>query len=382
VKLNIGAGNTRIEGFDPIDIKRGHDAACLNVPDGSVEEIRASHILEHFPASQVLQVLEGWTRALKPGGIIRIAVPDVDKLIACRQNNPAFDIQPFLMGGQTDEHDFHYSSFTRDTLTALMQEAGLVNIQDWHSEIDDCAKLPISLNLQGTKPDGRSVKILAVESVPRFGPILHASCCFSALLPLGINVDHLSGAFWGQCLTRQIESALAKNPDYILTLDYDTIFKPWHVIALLDLMQRNPQIDALCPMQYNRDLKHIIAGIKDEHGNDVVTWDEATLLQETMPLAFGHFGLTFLRASAFAKMPKPWFIAKPDSDGGWGDGRTDEDVHFWQQWRNCGNTLHMANRVPVGHMVELVAWPNRNLKPVYQTIGDFQQNGMPKSTWI
>jgi 2-polyprenyl-3-methyl-5-hydroxy-6-metoxy-1,4-benzoquinol methylase len=46
-----------------------------NRADGSVDVIRASHILEHFPA-QVPAVLKHWAAKLKPGGVLKIAVPD------------------------------------------------------------------------------------------------------------------------------------------------------------------------------------------------------------------------------------------------------------------------------------------------------------------
>ena len=45
VKLNLGAGDTQIEGFTPIDAKLGHDVRKLEYDDNSVDEIRASHIL-------------------------------------------------------------------------------------------------------------------------------------------------------------------------------------------------------------------------------------------------------------------------------------------------------------------------------------------------
>ena len=78
LKLNIGAGSTIISGFTPIDRKLGSEAYPLSYPDNSVDEIRASHILEHFSFAHAQQALKEWTRVLKPGGRIRIAVPDLD----------------------------------------------------------------------------------------------------------------------------------------------------------------------------------------------------------------------------------------------------------------------------------------------------------------
>jgi predicted SAM-dependent methyltransferase len=83
IKLNIGAGCVDIPGYTPIDRKLGTEAYPLpQYTDNSVDEIRASHILEHFPFAEVPNVLAEWVRALKPGGTIKIAVPDIAKIDA------------------------------------------------------------------------------------------------------------------------------------------------------------------------------------------------------------------------------------------------------------------------------------------------------------
>ena len=68
IKLNIGAGSTVIPGFTAIDRKLGSEAYPLPYPDGSISEIRASHILEHFTFGEAQTAMQEWTRVLKPGG--------------------------------------------------------------------------------------------------------------------------------------------------------------------------------------------------------------------------------------------------------------------------------------------------------------------------
>ncbi len=46
----------------------------LAYKDESVDEIYASHVLEHFPYNKTQEVLNDWVRVLKPGGRIRIPV--------------------------------------------------------------------------------------------------------------------------------------------------------------------------------------------------------------------------------------------------------------------------------------------------------------------
>src|SRR4051812_8339039 len=87
-KLNLGAGSKPLAGYSNIDAKnkRGTvDTTIYPLPhvDGSVDEIRASHVLEHFSHREIGNVLADWVRALKPGGVLKIAVPDL-KFIAER----------------------------------------------------------------------------------------------------------------------------------------------------------------------------------------------------------------------------------------------------------------------------------------------------------
>ena len=151
MKLNLGAGDTKLEGFIPIDRKLGTEVYPLtDYADDSVEEIRASHILEHFSFDEVTKVIAEWVRVLQPGGKIRIAVPDMDK-IAEMKDEPTRRF--FLMGGQLDSSDFHRSCFDRKLLQQHMELCGgLVNIQPWTSDNTDSASHPCSLNLEGIKP--------------------------------------------------------------------------------------------------------------------------------------------------------------------------------------------------------------------------------------
>jgi predicted SAM-dependent methyltransferase len=103
LKLNIGAGEVEIEGFVPIDKRFGDEAYPLRYESNSVDEIRASHILEHFGHGESQDVVGEWARVLKPGGKIRIAVPDFDKITTEFREDPLFE--GYIFGGQTDWPD-------------------------------------------------------------------------------------------------------------------------------------------------------------------------------------------------------------------------------------------------------------------------------------
>ncbi len=167
IRLNLGSGNLKLDGYENIDLKDGQSAYPLNYTEGSVDEIRASHLLEHFGQNQIADVLKNWVACLKDGGILRIAVPDFKKISQNYIDGKPENTAGYLMGGQTDENDFHKSIFDKTTLTDLMKAAGLTDIAEWKSEITDCASLPISLNLMGIKRQNAENRTLNIELLRR-----------------------------------------------------------------------------------------------------------------------------------------------------------------------------------------------------------------------
>ena len=61
LRLNLGAGSIPIEGYENIDRKSGHEVYPLTVH--GVDEIRASHVLEHFSHTEIGAVLTDWVKA-------------------------------------------------------------------------------------------------------------------------------------------------------------------------------------------------------------------------------------------------------------------------------------------------------------------------------
>ena len=105
------------------------------IADGSVDEIYASHVLEHLGYVEKLpRALAGFHRVLKRGGIARISVPDLDVL--CRLFiDPRMGVLERILimrmafGGQTDPHDFHYVGLAFDILCNLLGTAGFANVE-------------------------------------------------------------------------------------------------------------------------------------------------------------------------------------------------------------------------------------------------------------
>jgi hypothetical protein len=107
-------------------------------------------------------------RVLKPGGILRIAVPDFDLIVRLysASGRDLKVVAPALMGGQDYPYNFHYSVFNATFLTDLLQRGGFKVVRpwdpasasyhgfkDWSSGVVPWSggEYPISLNLEGVK---------------------------------------------------------------------------------------------------------------------------------------------------------------------------------------------------------------------------------------
>jgi predicted SAM-dependent methyltransferase len=62
------------------------------IQDQSFDYIFNEHLIEHFTYRDGLRVLQECYRVLKPGGAIRIATPDMDKIIGLRSEEKS-DLQ-------------------------------------------------------------------------------------------------------------------------------------------------------------------------------------------------------------------------------------------------------------------------------------------------
>ncbi len=384
VKLNLGSGTTcLLDGYVNLDCKFGQEIYPLPYADESVDEIRASHVLEHFEHSIVLHVVREWARVLKPGGVLKVAVPDFKWISENYLAGKNFPVQSYTMGGQIDADDFHKAIFDRDTLKAILNAAGLVDVQRWKSGAEDCASYDVSLNLCAFKSQPiPPVKIKCAMSVPRLGFQDNFFSWSRALLPLGIVPTKYDGAFWGQCLERTLIS-LVDTCDWILCIDYDSVFSADSVSALVRLVVQHPYIDAIAGIQMMRgkDGAKPLLVIRTDGGAVQTQIADEEMQDPLLRLDTAHFGMTLIKTEALKKMPHPWFQGFPNKEGLWDEGRMDDDIYFWNKWKSIGNSLYSANRVVVGHAELMFTWPDRSLNPIHQYPNDFWEKGIPESVW-
>ena len=295
LKLNLGSGNFPAPGYENLDIKTGDTIFPLQYEDGSLDEIRASHVLEHFDYEKVTEVIHHWITKLAPGGVLKLAVPNFKWVAEHYLAGHDINVQGYVMGGHLDHNDKHKSIFDREMLTEILRQLGLQDIRPWESDLGDCASLPVSLNIQGTKPGPLpKLNIKCAMSVPRLGFQDNFFCWANSLMPLGILPTKYDGAFWGQCLERVMSEMLELDADYILTVDYDSIFTRQTLETLIRTMHANPHIDALAPIEVKRQSNSPLMTLKDENGKFVNEVGIDKFAPDLLEVDTAHFGLTLL----------------------------------------------------------------------------------------
>ena len=82
LKLNLGSGRSRIEGWLNIDVPPADLDMYLDwglpFAEGVARYVYLSHVLEHFYKREALELLRDVHRVLAPGGTVRLVVPDIE----------------------------------------------------------------------------------------------------------------------------------------------------------------------------------------------------------------------------------------------------------------------------------------------------------------
>lgn len=172
IRLNLGGAGEgyregRIPGFLTVDLRKDaadvySDVSDLSLfTDGSVSEIYASNVLEHFPHVQTVTVLREWRRVLKKGGKLWVSVPDFEQTVRIFLMHGLTDwVQYLAWGDQAHPLNYHYINFTFGTLAKACDKAGFSDIKrvnllpygllDASTIIDNAERKPISLNCEAT----------------------------------------------------------------------------------------------------------------------------------------------------------------------------------------------------------------------------------------
>lgn len=369
IKLNVGAGSTKIEGYTPLDIHDGVDARALPYEAGSVDEIYASHVLEHLGWKDVGETLKHWCDLLKPGGKLKIAVPDFRK-IADLTNEDNFNyMMATMMGGQTDEHDFHKSAFTERSLRWWMNHSGFGNVKEFEPFAPDTSNHVVSLNLEGVKRHWDVIekpRVCVILSEPRIGIAACQRRLRAIVKELQCDEMYVGGAFWDKCIERGVKQALKGNYDFFLFWDYDSVASVEDLKLMLSTINHNPTMAAIVPVQMSR-----------HRPEPLVFQQHLDYTTDLTKVTYGHFGCTIIRPQVFDEMGDGvWFWSIPGQSG-WDDGFvSDADITFWRQLAALGFGVYQCNRAILGHIEFAVIWPGKSGE-FYQLLPHYEVSGRP-----
>ncbi len=102
----------------------------LPVPPASVSELLSRQCFEHLSIAEAHVALSRINAVMKPGGILRLDVPDHDDALRkLRETGDAFYAR-HLMGPRNGDRGFHMMSYQRQSLRMLVEEHGFVFVEE------------------------------------------------------------------------------------------------------------------------------------------------------------------------------------------------------------------------------------------------------------
>lgn len=181
LKIHLGCDKVNIPGFVNVDYadlphiqysKHGIDKLEM-FEDNSADLIYCVGSFEYFDREEAPMVLKEWLRVLKPGGVLRLSVPDFEALVKVYQETgelkrmlgPIFGRWP-VKG--TDKIVYHKTVYDFNSLKTLLEENNFVDVHRYrwqdtiHKDYDDYSQayyphmdkengLLTSLNVEATK---------------------------------------------------------------------------------------------------------------------------------------------------------------------------------------------------------------------------------------
>lgn len=153
MKFNIGCG-WRDFGDDWVHIDGGdydhldtNDVFLKDYENESADLIYSSHFIEYLDREEIIPLLQRWKDVLKQNGVLRLAVPDFEKMISLYHKGD-YKLDDFLgpfygkmkMGDKTI---YHKTAYDFESLKKILEDMGMVDIKryDWrkteHGKFDD-----------------------------------------------------------------------------------------------------------------------------------------------------------------------------------------------------------------------------------------------------
>lgn len=170
-RLNLGCGDKLLAGYVNVDVAPSRDGARPDVlcdlhalspfASGSVDEILAVHVIEHFWRWEVEDLLREWVRVLKPGGRMIVECPNLESACEAFLADPDARADPGREGQATmwvfygdpewrDPLMCHRWGYTPTSLARLLEGAGLSEVRREPARFK--MREPRDMRVVGVKP--------------------------------------------------------------------------------------------------------------------------------------------------------------------------------------------------------------------------------------
>lgn len=160
LRVELGGGPFPRPGYVHVDqdpsarhLEHLAPAWSLPFPDGTVKELLAIHVLEHVHPTLVGRTLREWHRALAPGGVVELHVPNTIELFRAFEAAPPErkwmfatallgmfaepgDWRPEELDPEVQQPD-HRALYDLPLLTSVLMEAGFANVEDATATVRD-----------------------------------------------------------------------------------------------------------------------------------------------------------------------------------------------------------------------------------------------------
>jgi predicted SAM-dependent methyltransferase len=146
MKLHLGCWHRYIPGFIHVDIcdmehidykSRIDDLSMFN--DDTISLIYASHCFEYFNREDATRVLQEWIRVLKPKGMLRLSVPDFDKLVKMYEMTGKLEciLGPLygkmeIKSNSATETLYHKTTYNFESLSKILVDNGFNKVTRYH----------------------------------------------------------------------------------------------------------------------------------------------------------------------------------------------------------------------------------------------------------
>jgi predicted SAM-dependent methyltransferase len=169
MRLNIGAGSVRREGYLSVDVRPEAQPDLVSaawdlqtVASGSVSEIYSRHMIEHLDPNDARRTLARWVELLRPGGVLNVIAPDLEfharQLLGTATSKFPSQWEHAMAGFYGwreesrggDREDAHRWGYTERSLSEALSDAGFERVVRLLSGPDS---EPWHLNMLARKPE-------------------------------------------------------------------------------------------------------------------------------------------------------------------------------------------------------------------------------------